>query len=178
MVADGVDQRTGVPVFSLYHGDTRKPAQENLEDLDVLVFDIQDIGARFYTYISTLGLAMQAAAEAGISFMVLDRPNPLGGDYVSGYVLEEAYTSFVGQYPIPIAHGLTVGELAMMIQGEALIGGVEELKLEVIPMEGWKRTMKWPDLGSEWQPTKPEYTRCRNCFCLCRYVLFRSVKCQ
>ncbi len=107
-VADGRDNRTGVPVYSLY-GSTRKPTPEMLRGLDVLVFDIQDVGARFYTYISTMGLAMQAAADADIPFVVLDRPNPLGGAYVAGFVLEPSFASFVGQYPIPIAHGLTVG---------------------------------------------------------------------
>ncbi|MGI9174669.1 MAG: exo-beta-N-acetylmuramidase NamZ family protein, partial [Rhodothermales bacterium] len=103
-VEDGRDVRTGAPIYSLY-GATRKPTPEMLTGLDVLVFDIQDIGARFYTYISTMGLAMQAAAEAGIPFVVLDRPNPLGGQYVAGFVLEPEHHSFVGAYPIPVAHG-------------------------------------------------------------------------
>ena len=110
----------GVPVFSLY-GASKKPTPAMLRDVDVLVFDIQDIGMRFYTYISTMGLAMQAAAAARIPFIVLDRPNPLGGEYVSGFVLEPKLASFVGQYPIPIVHGMTVGELARMIQGEKLL---------------------------------------------------------
>ena len=154
-VADGIDQRSGVPVYSLYQGDTRKPAPESLEGIDVLIFDIQDVGSRFYTYISTLGLTMQAAAEAGIDYMVLDRPNPLGGAYVSGFVLEPANTSFVGQYPIPVAHGLTVGELALLIKGEALMDGLEALNLDVVTMEGWDRSMKWTDLDRPWVPTSP-----------------------
>jgi uncharacterized protein YbbC (DUF1343 family) len=105
-VRDSVDAKTGVAVFSLY-GASRKPTAQMLRNVDVLVFDIQDVGARFYTYISTMGLAMQAAAAARVPFIVLDRPNPLGGDYVSGFVLEPALSSFVGQYPIPIVHGLT-----------------------------------------------------------------------
>ena len=154
-VQDGVDQETGVPIYSLYQGDTRKPAPESLEGIDVLIFDIQDIGARFYTYISTLGLTMQAAAEQGVSFMVLDRPNPLGGAYVSGYVLEEENTSFVGQYPIPIAHGMTVGELAFMVKGEAFMDGLENLELSVIEMTGWTRSKTWIELGRSWIPPSP-----------------------
>ncbi len=109
-----LDEQTGVPVYSLY-GRVKKPTSEMLHGLDFLVFDIQDIGARFYTFISTMGLAMQAAAEAHIPFVVLDRPNPLGGEYFDGPVLERGCRSFTGEYPIPVAHGLTVGELALMI---------------------------------------------------------------
>ncbi len=153
-VNDEVDPATGVPVFSLY-GRTRKPTRAMLKGIDVLVFDIQDIGARFYTYISTMGLAMQAAAESGVPFVVLDRPNPLGGDYVSGFVLEPARKSFVGQYPIPIVHGLTVGELAQMIKGERWLPGLEKLDLSVVAMDGWKRSMRWPVTGLPWTPTSP-----------------------
>lgn len=153
-VRDGVDPKTGVPVFSIY-GSSKKPSQKMLREVDVLVFDIQDIGTRFYTYISTMGLAMQAAAEAGIPFVVLDRPNPLGGDYVSGFVLEPRYKSFVGQYPIPIAHGMTVGELAGMIKGEAWLPGLEDLDLQVIGLQGWGRATRWPDTGRPWVATSP-----------------------
>ncbi len=153
-VPDGIDAKTGVPVFSLY-GASKRPAPRMLRDVDVLVFDIQDIGTRFYTYISTMGLAMQAAAAARIPFIVLDRPNPLGGDYVSGFVLEPALGSFVGQYPIPIVHGLTVGELARMIQGEKWLEGLESLQLIVIEMLGWQRSMRWPQTGRAWVPTSP-----------------------
>jgi uncharacterized protein YbbC (DUF1343 family) len=153
-VGDTVDAKTGVPVFSLY-GASRKPTPAMLRNVDVLVFDIQDIGTRFYTYISTLGLAMQAAAAARIPLMVLDRPNPLGGDYISGFVLEAAHTSFVGQYPIPIVHGLTVGELARMIKGEAWLDGLGALDLMVVPIEGWRRAMRWPDLKRGWVTTSP-----------------------
>ncbi len=153
-VADGVDDRTGAPVYSLY-GTNRQPTAEQLEGLDALVFDIQDVGARFYTYISTMGLAMQAAAENDLPFIVLDRPNPLGGDYVSGFVREPEQTSFVGQYPIPIAHGLTVGELARMIQGEAMLPGLETLDLRVVELTGWTRTMRWPATEREWISPSP-----------------------
>ncbi len=153
-VRDGRDVRTGAPIYSLY-GSTRKPTPAMLEGIDLLVFDIQDIGARFYTYISTMGLAMQAAAEAGIPFVVLDRPNPLGGTYVSGFVLEKDQTSFVGQYAIPIAHGLSVGELARMIQGEALLSGLENLDLTVVPVENWTREMTWGATRLPWIPPSP-----------------------
>jgi uncharacterized protein YbbC (DUF1343 family) len=153
-VGDAVDARTGVPVFSLY-GATKKPTRAMLQDVDVLLFDIQDIGVRFYTYISTMGLAMQAAAEAGIPFVVLDRPNPLGGDYVSGFVLEPGLASFVGQYPIPIVHGMTVGELAQMIKSERWLPGLDRLDLKVVPMRGWRRSMRWPELRRPWVATSP-----------------------
>lgn len=153
-VADGRDERTGAPVYSLY-GETRKPTPDMLHGLDALVFDIQDIGARFYTYISTMGLAMQAAAEQGVSFVVLDRPNPLGGNYVSGFVLEPEHTSFVGQYPIPMVHGMTVGELARMIRDESMMEGLGGLDLHVVEMEGWRRDMLWPDTGLPWIAPSP-----------------------
>jgi uncharacterized protein YbbC (DUF1343 family) len=153
-VVDRIDKKTGVEVHSLY-GATRKPTPAMLRDVDVLVFDIQDIGVRFYTYISTMGLAMQAAAAQDIPFLVLDRPNPLGGNYVSGFVLNSRYTSFVGQYPIPIVHGLTVGELALMIKGEGWLPGLDGLDLIIGKMEGWRRDMRWPDLGREWVATSP-----------------------
>jgi uncharacterized protein YbbC (DUF1343 family) len=153
-VADGVDDRTGAPIYSLY-GANRQPTAEQLEGLDALVFDIQDVGARFYTYISTMGLAMQAAAANDVPFIVLDRPNPLGGDYVSGFVREPEQTSFVGQYPIPIAHGMTVGELAQMIQGEAMLPGLDSLDLRVVNLSGWNRAERWSATGRDWNPPSP-----------------------
>lgn len=153
-VSDGVDRITGAPVYSLY-GSTRKPTPEMLDGLNVLVFDIQDVGARFYTFISTMGMAMQAAAQASLPFVVLDRPNPLSGTYASGFILEPEQRSFVGQFEIPIAHGLTIGELARMIKGENLMPGLTNLVLKVIPMEGWKRDMQWPDTKRPWIATSP-----------------------
>lgn len=153
-VASDRDPKTGVPIFSLY-GDRRKPTGEMLENLDVLVFDIQDIGARFYTYISTMGLTMQAAAEQGVPFLVLDRPNPLGGKHVSGFVLDMSYQSFVGKYPIPLQHGLTVGELARMIQGEAWLEGLAALTLDVVPAQGWSRHEQWPETHLPWRAPSP-----------------------
>jgi len=154
LVGERIYERTGAPVHSLY-GTVKKPTPEMLHGLDFLVFDIQGIGARFYTYISTMGLAMQAAAEAHIPFVVLDRPNPVGGDYFSGFVLEKAYSSFVGEYPIPVAHGMTMGELALMIKGERMLEGLEGLDLRVVKMEGWQRDMQWPQTGLKWVQTSP-----------------------
>ena len=153
-VRGGVDANTGVAIHSLY-GASRKPTPAMLRNVDVLVFDIQDVGVRFYTYISTMGLAMQAAARARIPFVVLDRPNPLGGAYVSGFVLEAPLRSFVGEYPIPIVHGLTVGELAHMIRGETWLGGLDGLELNVVAMQGWQRSMRWPATGRAWVATSP-----------------------
>ncbi len=153
-VANARDTKTGIPIHSLY-GATKAPTPAMLRDVDVLVFDIQDIGARFYTYISTMGLAMQAAARAQIPFVVLDRPNPIGGDDVSGFVLEPKLRSFVGQYPIPIVHGMSVGELARMIKGERWLPGVETVDLQVIACKGWVRAQRWPTTGLPWIATSP-----------------------
>ncbi len=176
-VRDGVDAKTGVAVFSLY-GASRKPTSRMLRNVDVLVFDIQDIGVRFYTYISTMGLAMQAAAAARIPFVVLDRPNPLGGDYVSGFVLEPALRSFVGQYPIPIVHGMTVGELARMIQGEKWLDGLDGLQLSVVAMQGWQRSVRWPQTGLAWVATSPNIPTFEFCARLPRYRHGRRDRCQ
>jgi len=154
LVADTTDPTTGVPVYSLY-GEQRAPSEDALAEVDVLVFDLQDVGARPYTYISTMGLAMQAAAEAGKGFVVLDRPNPLGGDVLDGPVLDPANASFVGRYPIPLVHGLTVGELALMIAGEVWLSGVDSLQLHVVPMQGWSRADRWPDVERPWIPPSP-----------------------
>ena len=158
MAEDGVhladDSVAGIPVRSLY-GVTKKPRFEDLQGLDLVLFDIQDIGVRFYTYISTMGLVMQAAAEAKVPLMVLDRPNPLGGTYVSGFVRDELPASFTSLYPIPVAHGMTVGELALLIKGGALLPGLASLDLTVVRMEGWQRWMRWPDTELAWIPTSP-----------------------
>ena len=153
-VSGGRDEATGVPVHSL-HGSRRKPTQSQLRGLDALVFDIQDVGARFYTYISTMGLAMQAAAEAEISFVVLDRPNPIGGVWVEGFLMEPRHASFVGRYAIPQTHGMTVGELAQMIKGEGLLAGLGNLDLRVIEMEHYNRSMIWDETDLPWIPPSP-----------------------
>ena len=153
-IGDRIDQQTGVRVYSLY-GNVKKPTPEMLRGLDILLFDIQGIGARFYTYISTMGLAMQAASEARLPFVILDRPNPLGGEHFAGPILEGECCSFVGEYPIPVAHGLTIGELALMIKGEQMLPGLAGLELRVVRMKGWQRGMLWPETGFEWVRTSP-----------------------
>ena len=134
-VKGGMDSRTGLPIVSLY-GRNKKPTEEQLSDVDVLIFDIQDVGARFFTYISTMHYAMEAAAAYGKAFLVLDRPNP-NGFYVDGPLLDTAYRSFVGMHPIPIVHGLTIGELALMINGEKWLEKGRQASLTVIPVKGW-----------------------------------------
>ncbi|MBH0170991.1 exo-beta-N-acetylmuramidase NamZ family protein [Fictibacillus sp. 18YEL24] len=144
------DPKTGLPVYSLY-GATKKPTPEMLEGIDVLVFDIQDVGTRFYTYIYTMAYAMEAAEENNIPFVVLDRPNPLGGKEVEGPVLDPAYSSFVGLYPIPLKHGMTVGELAKLFNKEFDI----DADLKVVEMKGWKRSWSYEDSGLEWVLPSP-----------------------
>ena len=135
-----------LPVYSLY-GQTQKPTGEMLRDIDVLVFDIQDIGARFYTYIYTMSLAMEAAAENGKGFIVLDRPNPINGSNVQGNVLEMRLASFVGLYPTPVRHGMTAGELAKMFNEQGWLDGGVKADLVVIPMKGWRRGMWYDQTG-------------------------------
>ncbi len=154
IVDNGIDGVTGLPIYSLY-GRTRKPTKEMLDSVDILVYDIQDIGVRSYTYISTMGLAMEAAAEQNIPFVVLDRPNPLTGTRVEGPMLNMQFKSFIGAYPIPYVYGMTAGELAMMINGEGWLSDSLKCNLIVVPMEGWKRSMWWDDTGLPWVPTSP-----------------------
>jgi uncharacterized protein YbbC (DUF1343 family) len=151
-VTNRVDVRTGLPVHSLYDK-TRKPTPEMLKGLDALVMDVQDAGVRSYTFISTMGLAMQACGEAGIEFIVLDRPNPLGGERIEGPMVTENFRSFVSQYNIPYVYGMTIGELAQMINAERWV--TNQCKLTVVPMRGWKRSMLWPDTKLQWIPTSP-----------------------
>jgi len=153
-VGDQVDAQTGIPVYSLY-GANRKPSRESLENVDVLVYDIQDIGVRSYTYISTMGLVMEAAAEMDKEVVVLDRPNPLGGIRIEGPLVEDGFHSFVSQYSIPYVYGLTCGELALMLNGEGMLEGGKQCKLQVVPMEGWHRAMTFEDTGLPWVPTSP-----------------------
>jgi len=151
-MVDSKDTQTGVPVYSLY-GNTRRPTREMLRGVDVLVYDIQDIGCRSYTYISTMGLVMEACAEYGIECVVLDRPNPLGGEKVEGCLTEDGNISFVSQYKIPYVYGLTCGELAKMLNEEGMLD--RKCKLTVIPMEGWKRSMVFSQTGLHWVPASP-----------------------
>ena len=155
------DPKTGLPVFSLY-GKTRKPTAEMLEGVDVIIYDIQDNGCRSYTFISTLGLLMEAAAEYGKEVMVLDRPNPLGGRKIEGCLVEPGFESFVSQYPIPYLYALTCGEFAKLLNGENMLKKTSEsgeeilkCKLTVIPMEGWNRDMLFSDTGMPWVLPSP-----------------------
>jgi len=149
------DPSTGLPVYSLY-GKTRKPSPEMLKDIDILVYDIQDIGSRSYTFISTLGLVMEAAAENGIPVVVLDRPNPLGGIRMEGAITRPGFFSFVSQFPIPYIHGMTVGELAMFLNGERLLKNGVVCGLHVEKMTGWKRSVHFRDTGLPWVPSSPQ----------------------
>jgi uncharacterized protein YbbC (DUF1343 family) len=144
------DERTGLPVYSLY-GATRHPTGAMLEGVDVLLYDIQDVGDRAYTYISTLAYVMQAAKTYGKPVWVLDRPNPIGGSIVEGPVLDLRFASFIGLYAIPVRHGMTVGELANLFNDHFSIG----CTLRVIPMRGYTRAMFWPDTGLQWVQTSP-----------------------
>ena len=146
------DSATGLTVYSLY-GPTRKPTPAMLAGLDALVFDMQDIGIRSYTYISTMAQAMEAAGEAGVEFIVLDRPNPLGGERIEGPGIDEKWRSFIGQLPTPYLHGMTAGELARMSNAKGWMGS--RCKLTIVPMSGWTRDMTWSDTGLRWVQTSP-----------------------
>ncbi|MCI7786868.1 MAG: DUF1343 domain-containing protein [Prevotella sp.] len=151
-VGNAADPTTGVPVYSLY-GKSRIPSKEMLQGIDVLVYDIQDIGCRSFTYISTLGNIMKAAAENGIKVMVLDRPNPLGGEKVEGNLAEDDCLSFVSAFKIPYVYGLTPGEVALLLNGENMLGA--KCDLEVVKMKGWKRKMTYDQTGLQWVLPSP-----------------------
>jgi uncharacterized protein YbbC (DUF1343 family) len=153
-VADTVDPATGVPVYSLY-GDTRHPTDAMLSGIDLLIFDIQDVGARFYTYTTTLGDVLEAAATRHLPVLVLDRPNPLGGTRMEGPLAEDSLRSFVAFARIPITHGMTIGELAAYFNGEGCLTGGAQADLTVIPMERWTRGMWFDQSGLDWIPPSP-----------------------
>lgn len=159
-VPPATDPSTGIKVHSLY-GATKTPTPEMLAGIDVMVYDIQDNGCRSYTFISSMGQAMEACARAGKEFMVLDRPDPLGGNKTEGAPTAPGNSSFVARYPIPYIYGLTPGELARMIVGEGWIKSQKPLNLTVVPMEGWERDMLWEDTGLPWVPTSPQLPRPR-----------------
>lgn len=169
-VESGRDELTGLPVHSLY-GSTRQPTREMLKGIDIMVYDIQDVGTRSYTFISTLGLVMRTCAEMGIPVMVLDRPNPLGGNKIEGPLVRDGFHSFVGQYKIPYIYGLTVGELARLINEEGLNRGQDgkaeavKCKLTVVKMEGWKRDMLFNDTGLPWVLPSPNIPYPENAIC-------------
>lgn len=153
-ISSGRDRKTRLPIFSLY-GQTRRPTRRMLAGVDVLLFDVQDIGARPYTYISTMALAMRAAKEKGIPFVVLDRPNPIGGHIIEGDVLDTAFRSFTGMYPIAVRHGMTIGELARMFNERFGIGA----NLTVVPMRGWTRATWFDQTGLPWVNPSPNIRR-------------------
>ena len=155
------DRQTGVMAYSLY-GPTRKPTRDMLRGVDVLVFDIQDIGCRGYTYISTMGKCMEAAGESNIPFVVLDRPNPLGGNRIEGPSVEGRWISFVSAFPVPYVHGMTVGELAKMVNAKGWAGA--HCDLTVVPMRGWSRDMLWGDTLLRWIPPSPNIPRVDSVF--------------
>ncbi|MGL4554599.1 MAG: exo-beta-N-acetylmuramidase NamZ family protein [Gemmataceae bacterium] len=150
VVPDGKDDKTGLPVYSLY-GKRRRPDAEHLRGIDTLVYDIQDIGCRFYTYLTTLGFILETAAEHKIRVVVLDRPNPIGGVAVEGPVLEKRHESFVGYHPLPVRHGMTLGELARLLNAERKIGA----ELEVVKVEGWRRGDRFDRAGLTWVNPSP-----------------------
>lgn len=135
LIKDGLDKKTGIPIVSLY-GDNKKPKLEQLKGIDLMVFDLQDVGVRFYTYISTLHYVMEACAEANIPLLILDRPNP-NGNYIDGPILEKEHTSFIGMHPIPVVHGMTIGEYAQMINGEKWLKNGVKCQLTVIPVKNY-----------------------------------------
>ena len=155
-VATRRDPLTGLPAYSLY-GATRKPTPEMLRGLDAVVFDLQDVGCRSYTYLSTMARCMEACGEQNIEFIVLDRPNPLGGNRVEGPGIESQWISFVGQFPVPYVHGMTAGELAKMINASHWVAA--QCKLTVVPMRGWSRGMNWPETGLRWIRSSPNIPR-------------------
>jgi uncharacterized protein YbbC (DUF1343 family) len=157
-VKNYIDSHTGLMVYSLY-GDARGPNEEMVKDIDILVFDIQDIGSRSYTYISTMAECMKSAAKFNIPLIILDRPNPLGGEMIDGNILDPEWTSFIGIYPIPYCHGMTVGELALYFNTEFEIN----CDLAVVKMKNWKRRTLWQDTGLGWVPTSPHIPRAITC---------------
>lgn len=152
-VSASVDQKTGLKVHSLY-GKTKKPTVEMLKDVDAIVYDIQDVGCRSYTFVSSLGLLMEAAGENDKEVVVLDRPNPLGGNKIEGPLVYDGYFSFISKYPIPYIYGLTVGELATLLNEEGMTK--KKCKLTVVPMEEWKRDMDYSQTGLRWVMTSPQ----------------------
>ncbi|UCH63976.1 MAG: DUF1343 domain-containing protein [Fidelibacterota bacterium] len=154
LIADTEDTLTGVKVYSLY-GQTRKPTPDQLAGVDLVIYDIQDVGARYYTYASTMTLVMDACARDGVPFWILDRPNPVRGDMIDGPILDRDYSSFVGLHPIPIRHGLTMGELAILINEEGWLSEDRHARLTVVPILNWSRYMWWDETQLPWVPPSP-----------------------
>ena len=163
------DPLSGLPVHSLY-GDVRKPTPAMLQGLDALLFDLQDVGVRVYTFVWTMALAMEACAEAGVRFVVLDRPNPIGGEAREGPMLRAGFESFVGLHPVPLRHGLTCGEMARWLNVERRL----ECDLEVIPCDGWRRSMSWSETGLPWVMPSPNLPTPDSCAVYPGMVLFEG----
>ncbi|WP_304517948.1 DUF1343 domain-containing protein [Cecembia rubra] len=161
-----VDKSTGLPVVSLY-GENKKPSKESLKDIDILIYDLQDVGVRFYTYISTMHYVMESCAENNMTLLIFDRPNP-NGNYVDGPVLKKGFESFVGMHPIPVVHGLTVGELAGMINGEGWLKGVVQAPIQVIPVKNWDHSLAY-SLPVKPSPNLPNDTAIRLYPSLCYF---------
>ncbi|HKJ34246.1 MAG TPA: DUF1343 domain-containing protein [Balneolales bacterium] len=172
-IVNGVDKATGLPVYSLY-GKTRKPTAKMLKNVDLLLFDMQDVGGRFYTYISTLGLVLESAANHNVPVWVLDRPDPAGGNYVAGWIRKKKYKSFVGEYPVPMAYGMTIGELAKMMVGEHWLDTNKKPQLRIIRCKNWKRSMRWPATGLSWYPPSPNLPKYKNALVYLGTVLFEG----
>ncbi|HEY7698064.1 MAG TPA: DUF1343 domain-containing protein [Vicinamibacteria bacterium] len=172
-IEEARERETGLPIYSLY-GETRAPTPEMLSGVDVLVFDLQDAGVRFFTYASTMKLAMESAARGGIGFVVLDRPNPQGGLRVEGPLLEPGLESFVGPASIPLLHGMTLGELARLFRETT--PGLADLDLRVVKMRGWERRMIWEDTGLPWRPPSPNLRTSRSALAYPAFGLMEGVE--
>ncbi len=168
-IGHSVHSSSNLKVYSLY-GNQKKPTKQMLENIDVLCFDIQDVGSRFYTYISTMAYAMMACKEEGKKFVVFDRPNPISGDAVEGFILDANFSSFVGLYPIAQRHGMTVGELALMFNSEFGIS----CNLEIVPIKNWQRSLYFEDLKLTWHPTSPNIPTVETCLLYSGMCLFEG----
>ena len=168
VVANDVDAKTGLPMYSLY-GKTKKPTKEMMDEIDVMVYDIQDNGCRSYTYISTLGMLMEACIEYNKELIVLDRPNPLGGNKIEGNVVEDGYYSFVSQFRIPYVYGQTPGELALYLNATDY---ANKCNLHVVKMKGWKRDMTWDETGLEWIVASPHCPQGKSAIFYCVTGIF------
>lgn len=172
-INDGIDSASGLPVYSLYKGD-RRPDEQSLSEVDLLLFDLPDMGARFFTYNTTLGRIIEELSGTDKEIWILDRPDPAGGDYISGYILQDEHRSFVGSYPVPSAYGMSMGELAQMMVGEKWLELEGEVNMRVIPVSGWTRSMKWQDTDLPWYKPSPNLPTATHAFFYLGTVLFEG----
>ncbi|MFN1834520.1 exo-beta-N-acetylmuramidase NamZ domain-containing protein [Balneola sp. MJW-20] len=172
-IRDGIDSASGLPVYSLYQGN-RKPTEAMLGEVDLILFDLPDVGARFFTYSSTMGKVIEALSETDKELWILDRPNPAGGDYISGFSLRQEYQSFVGAYPMPAVYGLSIGEIAKMAVGESWLELAGDPEIRVIKTEGWNRYMKWQDTGLNWFSPSPNLPSYKHAYVYLGTVLFEG----